>query len=95
MYLLNYPILMYVMIQEKSPANETELQFIVDIKLAAFISSVNHETDTRLHKTRATQSTFFRDFSCVQTYQLVQKGACDLTFLLRGSRMWSKELYLE
>lgn len=48
MYLLNYPILMYVIIQEKSPANETELQFIVDIKLAPFISSVNHETDTRL-----------------------------------------------
>lgn len=48
MYILNYPILIYIMIQEKSYANETELLFIIDIKLAAFISSIGHKTEIRL-----------------------------------------------
>lgn len=48
MYILNYPILIYIMIQEKSYANETELLFIIDIKLAAFISRIGHKTEIRL-----------------------------------------------
>lgn len=36
------------MIQEKSYVNETELLFIIDIKLAAFISSIGHKTEIRL-----------------------------------------------
>lgn len=80
------------MVQEKSQANETELQFIVVIKLA-FISSVSHETETRLFSQdqENTWKTFFKEFWCVQTYHLIQGGMCCPTFLLRDLRIWSEE----
>lgn len=66
---------MYIMIQEKSQANETELLFIIDIKLAAFISSIGPKTEIRLFPQDQynTQSTFFKEFSSVQTINWFRK----------------------